>query len=39
RSRTDTETVLHAYEEYGLDCFARFNGIFALPFQNGLRLA
>jgi asparagine synthase (glutamine-hydrolysing) len=30
RSRTDTETVLHAYEEYGLDCFARFNGIFAL---------
>jgi asparagine synthase (glutamine-hydrolysing) len=30
RSRSDTETVLHAYEEYGLDCFARFNGIFAL---------
>jgi len=29
RSRTDTETVLHAYEEYGPDCFALFNGIFA----------
>ena len=29
RSRTDTETVIHAYEEYGVDCFALFNGIFA----------
>lgn len=29
RSRTDTETVIHAYEEYGPDCFARFNGMFA----------
>lgn len=29
RSRTDTETVIHAYEEYGTGCFARFNGIFA----------
>lgn len=29
RSRTDTETLLHAYEEYGLDCFAKLNGIFA----------
>lgn len=29
RSRTDTETVVHAYEEYGTDCFALFNGIFA----------
>jgi asparagine synthase (glutamine-hydrolysing) len=29
RSHTDTETVIHAYEEYGTDCFARFNGIFA----------
>lgn len=29
RSGTDTETVLHAYEEYGLDCFQRFNGMFA----------
>ena len=29
RSRTDTETVIHAYEEYGPNCFARFNGMFA----------
>jgi asparagine synthase (glutamine-hydrolysing) len=29
RSHTDTETVIHAYEEHGTDCFARFNGMFA----------
>jgi len=29
RSRSDTETVLHAYEEWGEGCLPRFNGIFA----------
>jgi asparagine synthase (glutamine-hydrolysing) len=35
RSQTDTETVLHAYEEYGADCFALFNGIFACIIYDG----
>src|SRR5207302_1041870 len=29
-SRTDTGTVLHAYEQYGVDAFPRFNGMFAV---------
>jgi len=29
RSQGDTETVLHAYEEYGERCVERFNGMFA----------
>lgn len=28
-SRCDTETVLHAYEEYGADCPRQFRGMFA----------
>src|SRR6185503_7753256 len=28
-SRTDTEVVLHAYQEWGPDCLHRFNGMFA----------
>jgi len=30
----DTETVLHAYEEYGTDCLSRFNGQFAIAIWN-----
>jgi asparagine synthase (glutamine-hydrolysing) len=30
RSWTDTETVVHAYEEWGADCVARLRGMFAL---------
>ena len=34
RTNCDTETVLHAYQEYGPDCLARFNGQFAIAIWN-----
>jgi asparagine synthase (glutamine-hydrolysing) len=37
KSRTDTETVLHAYEEYGPDCLERLNGFFALAIYDSDR--
>ncbi len=30
RSQTDTEVIVHAYEEWGADCVTRFNGMWAL---------
>lgn len=29
KSNTDTEVIIHAYEEYGLDCIKQFNGMWA----------
>jgi len=37
RSRSDTEVVLRAYEEYGSDCVKRFNGMWAFAIWDSLR--
>ncbi|HET6618657.1 MAG TPA: asparagine synthase (glutamine-hydrolyzing) [Dongiaceae bacterium] len=37
RSRTDSEVIVHAYEEWQLDCVQRFNGIFAFVVWDGPR--
>lgn len=34
RSRSDTETVLYAYERFGLDAFHRLNGMYALAIHD-----
>lgn len=34
RTQTDTEAIVHAYEEYGIDCVKRFNGIFAFALWD-----
>jgi asparagine synthase (glutamine-hydrolysing) len=37
RSRTDTEVIVHAYEEYGPACVERFNGMFAFAVWDRKR--
>ena len=34
KTRTDTEALLHAYEEYGPDCVHRFRGMFGLAIWD-----
>ena len=34
KSRSDTEVILHAYEVYGLECFKRFNGMWAFALYD-----
>jgi asparagine synthase (glutamine-hydrolysing) len=34
RTHSDTEVALHAYEQYGCDCFTKFNGQWAIAIWN-----
>jgi len=37
RTRSDTEMVVHAYEEWGADCLKRFRGMFAFAIADHRR--
>lgn len=34
KSTSDTEVILNAYQEWGVDCFAKFNGMWALAILD-----
>ena len=35
KTRSDTEVIVHGYEEWGADCVKRFNGIFSFALWDG----
>jgi asparagine synthase (glutamine-hydrolysing) len=37
RTRTDTETIVHLYEEHGVECLSRLKGMFALAIWDQKR--
>lgn len=37
KSRTDTEVILHAYVQWGVECVKRFNGMFAFALWDRTR--
>ena len=37
QTRSDTEVIVHAYEEYKENCFQYFNGMFAIGIWDGKR--
>ncbi|REK22358.1 MAG: asparagine synthase (glutamine-hydrolyzing) [Planctomycetota bacterium] len=37
KTRSDTETIIHAYEEWGSDCVQRLRGMFAFAIWDGNR--
>jgi asparagine synthase (glutamine-hydrolysing) len=36
RSRTDSEVIIHSYDEWGTDCIHKFNGMFAFAIYDGI---
>ncbi len=34
RTQSDTEVILYSYQQWGKDCFSRFNGMFALAIWD-----
>lgn len=37
KSETDTEVILHAYKEWGVDCLSHFNGMFAFVLYDSAK--
>ena len=37
KTRSDTEVIIHAYEQWGKDCLSRFNGQFAFAIYDSNR--